>query len=391
MRSMTTSAPAQHPASDHGLPPAAWLVALASVPLLGPARLRALLALGDPRSVLERLAAGAPDVLAALAAASGRAEPTSLLRRCTRAAADVDVAAVWDAHVAAGVAVLDPARPPWPPSLDGDPDPPAVLFARGDPAALDGPTVAIVGTRRCTRYGWDIAHRLGTDLAGAGVVVISGLAVGIDAAAHRGAVDAGGAPPVGVVATGLDVTYPRRNARLWDEVAATGLLVGEAPLGTRPDRWRFPARNRIIAALADVVVIVESATRGGALHTVDEAIVRDRPVLAVPGPVTSAASAGTNRLLADVAAPACDADDVLLALGLSSCGRRSSGGGAGDGRPPPGLGAQILDALGWTPGTLDAVVAASGVELGTAAAALAELETAGWVVSDGGWYSRVHR
>ena len=178
------------------------------------------------------------------------------------------------------------------------------------------PRVAIVGTRRCTRYGFDLARELGADLAAAGVQVVSGLALGIDGAAHRGALDAaGGAPPIGVVASGLDVVYPRAPPAAVGGGRHRGSLLSECPLGTAPEAWRFPARNRIIAALADAVVVVESAGAGGSMYTVEEALARDRPVLAVPGSVRSAASAGTNRLLAEGAGVARDADDVLAAIG----------------------------------------------------------------------------
>ena len=128
---------------------------------------------------------------------------------------------------------------------------------------------------------------------------MSGLASGIDAAAHRGALAAGSAPPIGVVGSGLDTVYPRGQERLWRDVASAGVLLSEAPLGGAPERWRFPARNRVIAALADVVVVVESHRRGGSLHTVDEADRRGVEVMAVPGSVRNPAAAGTNELLAE--------------------------------------------------------------------------------------------
>ena len=156
---------------------------------------------------------------------------------------------------------------------------------------------------------------MGFDLARAGVRVLSGLALGIDAAAHKGALDAGGAV-VGVVGTGLDVVYPKRNRSLWAEVASLGLLVSEYPAGTQPERWRFPARNRLIAALSSGVVIVESHQRGGSLLTADEAVDRGKAVFSVPGSVVSPAADGTNGLIVDGASPVRHADDVLDALGL---------------------------------------------------------------------------
>lgn len=369
---------------------AAALAALASLPEVGPARLSALLRRGTPVEVLAALRTAEVDADAELAAACRRGDPTGLLRTWGAAARAVDEAALWADHQLAGVEVLHPSCGAWPQVLLDDPEPPAVLFARGDVGVLGRrPAVAVVGTRRCTRYGWDIAHDLGAGLAAAGVHVVSGLADGIDAAAHRGALDAGGAPPVGVVATGLDVAYPSANRGLWREVADAGALASEAPLGTRPARWRFPARNRVIAALADVVVVVESRTRGGAMHTVDEAVRRDRPVLAVPGPITSAASAGSNRLLADVALPLCDVDDVLVALGLAATGGAGIDDGA-DASIADDLDAiAILEALGWTEATLDAVAVGAGLGLGATAAALARLEGKGLVADAGGRWQRV--
>lgn len=369
-------------------PTTAFVVGLASLPDVGPARLAALLRRGDPRRVLADLACGRLVVDADLADAIGRRDPRPLLERWRGAAAALDVDALWSAHLEAGVAVHTATDPSWPAAFAGDPDPPSLLFTRGDSSVLGhgSPAVAVVGTRRCTRYGWDVAHSLGLGLAAAGVRVVSGLAKGIDAAAHRGALDAAdGAPPVGVVGTGLDVVYPASSRSLWREVPAAGVLASEAPLGTAPARWRFPARNRVLAALADAVVVVESAGTGGALHTVDEALARDRPVFAVPGPITSPVSVGCNRLLADVAAPLCDVDDVLAAVGA-----RPAGTGLARLDPPEPGDLRALEAVAWTPTSLDHVVDGTGLGLGAAAGALARLEAAGHVVPAGpGRWQRV--
>src|SRR5947207_3064803 len=230
----------------------------------------------------------------------------------------VDVAMVWREYDAAGVAVHLLGTDGYPPELADDHEAPAVLFSVGDLSALDGPRVAIIGSRRCTRYGRDVAFDLGRDLARAGVRVVSGLALGIDGAAHLGVLAAGGgaAPPVAVVGSGLDVVYPRAHARLWSQVAEAGVVLSEAPLGARPEAWRFPARNRILAALADVVVVVESRAKGGSFHTVQAADLRGVPVMAVPGPVRSPVSCYTNELLVTGSPPARDIDDVLVALDL---------------------------------------------------------------------------
>jgi DNA processing protein len=345
----------------------AAVLAMASIASFGPKRLRAALALGPPAQTWARLVAGHP--------------PT--MRACgldRRPPADLDPGTILARHTALGMTLLVPGDPDWPPAFDEDPEPPVFLLASAPLPA--GPAVAIVGTRRCTGYGRSVAARLGAELAEAGVVVVSGLAAGIDAAAQRAAYDTGGAPVVGVIGSGPDVVYPRRNQRLWHDLASRGVLVGETPAGGQPLKWRFPARNRIIAALADVVVVVESRATGGSMHTVDAAQERDRPVMAVPGPITSPASAGTNRLLAEGCGPVCDTDDVLVALGLA----------AGE-RPKCGLRLEpadthLLDALGWEPSTVDEVVQRSGLGLAEVSRRLAELSVRGVVRDSGGWWER---
>ena len=290
----------------------ARLLCLLGLPHLGPGRLRAL-----------RAAYGSDAEVVAVVRAGGVADdvPLRMTAHRQRILADwaarlraVDPAAVLAAHRDLGVAVLVPGDHEWPAVLEDDPEPPALLCAAGDVGLLDHAGVAVIGTRSCTGVGRRVARSLGAGLATAGVTTVSGLALGIDGAAHRGALDAGGAP-LGVVACGLDVPYPRRNQDLWAAVRERGLLVSEYPLGVRPERWRFPARNRIIAALSCAVVVVESKQAGGSMLTVEEAIARDRPVYAVPGSVLSPSSAGTNQLLVDGCAPICGPDDVLFAIG----------------------------------------------------------------------------
>ena len=276
--------------------------------------------------------------------------------------------------------------PGYPELLADDHQAPEVLYWLGDLDALAHPRVAIVGTRRCTHYGREVAARLGRDLAAAGVAVVSGLALGIDGAAHRGALSANGAPVVGVVGSGLDVVYPKPHARLWAEVAARGLLLSEAPPGSRPEPWRFPARNRILAALADAVVVVESHPAGGSNHTVAAAIDRSIPVLAVPGPVTSSASAGANRLLVEGCPPVLDADDVLIAVGLTPRGGRS----VRDRRPPPtDVDSAVLAAVGWSPTSLETIAIRSGRPLADVATALHHLERDAWIRTADGWHERL--
>src|SRR5206468_7370876 len=180
---------------------------------------------------------------------------------------------------------------------------------------LSLPAVAIVGARACSSYGGQVARMLGRELAAAGLVVVSGLARGVDGEAHRGALEAGGAT-VGVLGCGVDRDYPAAHASLARGICEHGLVVSEYAPGVEPAPWRFPARNRIIAGLAVASVIVEARERSGALITADFALEAGREVFAVPGEITSSLSAGTNALLRLGATPLTRVYDVLEALGI---------------------------------------------------------------------------
>ncbi len=171
----------------------------------------------------------------------------------------------------------------------------------------------VVGSRRATAYGREVARDLSRELAAAGLIVVSGLAFGIDACAHRGALDAGG-PTIAVLGCGPDTSYPAAHRSLWRRIAETGVVISELPPGATPWRWSFPARNRVMAALAGMTVVVEAAARSGSLITADLAAELGRDLGAVPGPVTSRASAGPNELLAGGACVVRDAQDVLDAM-----------------------------------------------------------------------------
>lgn len=358
------------------LPPEAWAVALAGLPAMGPARLRSVLQRWPAREAWERV--------------RGRAvcDAGALTEVWAIAASTVDVGAAWQQHVEAGIGVAVLGSSTYPDALACDVEPPVVLFSVGDPSVVSGPRVAIVGTRNATRYGMDIARQLGFELSRAGVAIVSGLAMGIDGAAHAGALAAAVARPIAVVGSGLDVVYPRQNKSLWREVERVGVVLSESPLGAAPERWRFPARNRIIAALADAVIVVESREIGGSMHTVNEAETRGRPVFAVPGPVRSNASSGTNRLLRDGAHVLCDVSDVLVTLGLSAALTRS----IRDPRAEPVADDRtVLEAVGWSPASLDDLVARTQRPLAELALALSRLQDGGWVQARGGWYERVAR
>lgn len=207
------------------------------------------------------------------------------------------------------VAFEDEAYPAWLREIHG---PPNVLYCAGRPECLRQPAVAVVGSRRPTPYGRALAGSLARDLAARGAVIVSGLALGVDAAAHEGALEAG--ETAAVLGSGLDVLYPRENRRLAARIMERGVVVTEFPLGTRPDRLNFPVRNRIISGLALGVIVVEAAAKSGSLITAAFALEQDREVMAVPGNVTSEMSRGTNRLLKEGARLVEDWEDAAAGL-----------------------------------------------------------------------------
>lgn len=387
------SATPDHPAADPvpgrvpgtaDLPPAAFVAALAGFERMTSARLRGLLSRHEPADAYAVASgrASAPPALATvferwpeLAATWRRDGQRRDPRRC------------WEHCAEVGVEVVLSDDPRFPPQLLDDPAGPPALFVRGDLAVLAGRRAGIVGTRNATQQGIAIASAFGRELAAAGVVVVSGLARGIDGAAHRGALAADRAAPAAVVGNGPDRPYPRRNAELWEHVAGHGVIVSEWPPGTEPDAFRFPLRNRILAALCEVLVVVESRERGGSLITAREAASRGIDVFAVPGSIRSRASAGTNELLRDGAAPALDPGDVLVALGLD---HRRAHRTAFDPRPRPrGDEARVLEACRAEPLTVDDLAARFRLGLGQVSLLVARLERDGWIVDSGGWFEVV--
>ncbi len=204
----------------------------------------------------------------------------------------------------------------YPETLASIPDPPAMLFFRGGVAPGDlPPCAAVIGSRRCSLYGRRVARTLAGELAAAGVAVVSGLARGIDAEAHRGALDAGGVTAA-VLGSGVDVIYPAEHRGLSEKITVRGCLISEYPPGTQPARHAFPERNRLISGLSRAVVVVEAGERSGTMITVGTALDQGREVLAVPGEITCSSAVGTNRLIRDGAGIALGVSDVLLAMGL---------------------------------------------------------------------------
>jgi DNA processing protein len=322
------------------------------------------------------------------------AAETSSRRAIDRAAADLDAAA------AAGMRLICPEHPEWPTEM-------VLAFAAADEPALTEPlalwvrgpgrldalcahAVAVVGSRAATRYGTTIAGELGSGIAGQGWTVVSGAAIGIDGAAHRGALAVGGAT-VAVLACGADRAYPAAHQALLERIVATGLVVSEYPPGCVPGRHRFLVRNRIIAGLTTGTVVVEAGLRSGAHRTATDALTLGRDVLAVPGPVTSATSAGCHRLIRDGAVLVTRTDEVLE--GVSRIGADLAAPPVGaTRRPTDGLSAVALlvhDALptrvareiGW-------LALEAGLPVSAVRAALVDLERRGLVGQFGGRWQR---
>lgn len=368
------------------LPPAACAAALAGFEAMTVHRLRALLAVEpvEAFAVASGEASPPPGGLIAKVLADRRVRE-AWRRSATRRTPE----RVWSQCVELGidVAVVGDAR--YPAVLVHDRLPPPVLFSRGDPSLLgDGRRVGVVGTRNATAAGRHAASGIAGDLAAAGVHVVSGLARGIDGTAHRAVLDRSGpGRPVAVVASGLDVVYPREHAALWRAVEEVGVVVSEAPPGTPPEAHRFPLRNRIIAALSEVIVVVESRATGGSLITASEAAERGIPVMAVPGGIHNRAADGTNDLMRDGAAPVTEAADVLRALSID---HRRAGPLPLDQRArprPADLG--VYRACAEWPRTIDDVAHLVGGDLVVAAMAVARLEQAGWLGQADGWYEAI--
>lgn len=275
---------------------------------IGPARLRALLdAYGDIASAWEAPIADLRDI------GLDRRSIDSLIATRTT----LDLAAELETVTRSGVTVLTWDDPRYPARLRTISDAPPVLFLRGELAPEDDFGVAIVGTRNCSNYGRDVARLLASDLAGAGVTIISGLARGIDAVAHRAALDAGGRT-IGVLGSGVDIIYPWENRQLAADILARGALISEYPLGTQPEANNFPPRNRIVSGLSRGVVVVEAGEQSGALITARMAADQGRDVFAVPGGIFARGSQGANRLIRDGATPVLAASDILDALNLTT-------------------------------------------------------------------------
>ncbi|HUG04176.1 MAG TPA: DNA-processing protein DprA [Steroidobacteraceae bacterium] len=289
---------------------------------------------------------------------------------------------------------LTPDDPRYPPQLAAVPGYPEVLFVSGDPAVLVLPQIAIVGSRSATAAGRETAFEFASALAAAGLAITSGLALGIDAAAHRGALAAGGRT-IAVCGTGLDRVYPAEHASLAAAIAARGALVSEFPPGTPPLAVNFPQRNRLMSALSRGVLVIEAAARSGSLITARLAGEQGRDVLAVPGSIHNALARGCHRLIKDGAALVETPDDVLSVIGFAHVpppAKTASGARdvAENGADRLDSGAEmLLNALGFGPADLDRLVERTGLAAHTVVSTLQMLELAGRVESlTGGRYCR---
>jgi len=354
--------------------------ALSAVPRLGTRRLSAMLAVQSPSKAMEMLGREAP----------GAQEIAAMKQKLEDGSMSVSYVGARD----------------YPALLLDDVARPAVLFFRGDLNVLQQRRVGIVGTRSATAAGRYMASHLAYDLSEQGVAIVSGLARGIDAWAHKGVLlaldrdtkshdgkisarDSHCGQAIAIVASGLDVTYPKENAELWKFVAENGLLLTESPPGTMPEAFRFPLRNRILAALSEVLVVIESHAKGGSMITVEEAQRRDIAVMAVPGSPRSLSSAGTNLLLQQGCAPVVDATDVMVALGLDN--RRNHPQVFDSRRTPSTQDQELISHMRGEAVTLDQLLMRTRTDLVQTALALGRLESEGWVVNNAGWWEVLGR
>ncbi|MEZ5238597.1 MAG: DNA-processing protein DprA [Microthrixaceae bacterium] len=368
---------------------AGFVAALAGLEGMGPVRLRRLLASRPPESLWRGLADRSERVVALQVA------PAALVDSwCASAAGSPEVPAAMGSRLRSlGVEVLRGSVLPQ--RLRADLDPPGALFVAGSPLTPEAASaVAVVGTRRASDYGLRVARSLGSELASAGVSVVSGLATGIDAAAHAGALAAevGAAGHVAVIGAGHDRPCPVRNRALARAISGRGSVIGEVPPGVASAPWRYPVRNRLIAALADVVVVVESGSAGGSMSTVSEALARDRVVMAVPGPVGRRSSEGCHDLIRDGAGICTAASDVIEALGLLGRPPRAPSAPTSLVGPatlrPSAHGHDVLEALAEEPLAIESLASRTSMSLGELSEVLCELGSAGLVTCGAGWVRR---
>lgn len=330
-----------------------WM-ALSFVPGLGSKGIKQLVArFGNPQEVFSACRTGLKDSGIRKNVLAGLADPVPLRKKAKL---------LFKRLQNGGAGAVCPDDPEYPQPLKEIADTPPVLYVQGRIELLGSLCLAMVGSRAATAYGKRSSFVLAQTLASAGVTVVSGLASGIDSEAHRGALSVQGAT-IGVLGCGLDVVYPRQNGGLYDQIRREGLLVSEYPLGTQPDGFRFPARNRIIAGLSRGVVVVEAARKSGSLITAEMALDEGREVFAVPGQIDSFKSSGAHWLLQQGAKLVQSAEDILVEIGCGLEGNLPDEGGPngliGSGIDPEAR--ELLQAIDVYPGSRNGLIAASGL------------------------------
>jgi DNA processing protein len=293
---------------------------------------------------------------------------------------DVSLDRVWERLQESGIKVLTWEDQAYPKRLIEIDQPPPVLYLRGDLLPEDDWAVAVVGTRRITGYGRQVAEEISSFLANNGITVISGLARGVDSVAHKSALDAGGRS-LAVLGNGVDQIYPPEHRRLADAIVQHGALISDYPPGTPPDSVNFPPRNRIISGLSQAVVIVEAGERSGALITANFAAEQGRDVFAVPGNINAPQSKGTNRLIQQGANPLLDAQEILEMLNLTQIVEHRAARAA---LPVDPTEARLLGVIGHEPRHIDDICRQSDLPIDQVSATLALMELKGIVRQVGG-------
>lgn len=357
------------------VPERAWWLAFMQVPRIGSARILNLLrefgTLETAWNVSER------ELRDAL--------PSNVVDDVLKARADLDVPALYERTTRSGVNITCWIDDSYPTLLKEVPAPPPLLYYRGQLIETDSTAVAIVGTRKVTAYGREMAYRIAFDLAKAGVTIISGLALGVDGIAHRAALEAGGRT-ISVLGSGIDVIYPGRHRDLARKIEDQGAVLTEYAPGTQPDRYNFPPRNRIISGLSRGVVVIEAPERSGALITVDFAAEQGRDAFAVPGPVHAPNSSGCNKILREGATLVRSAEDVLEDLHIRPVGQDEP---AHHQATLSDEERRLLSVLASEPQHIDDIAARLGKTVSDVSGELMMLELQGSVHSDGsGYYSR---
>ncbi len=351
--------------------PLAYWIAFNRVRGIGPARLRALL---DVFGSVEE----------AWHAPAGKLSEVGLDRRSLanmiEARGTLDLEAELARLRSAGVSALTWEDPGYPARLLTISDAPPLLYVRGELCPEDDWAVAMVGTRQATAYGREVVRQVAGDLVRAGVTIVSGLAVGIDAEAHRAALNGKGRT-IAVLGCGIDIIYPWDNRKLAGEIAASGAIISDYPLGARPEAANFPPRNRIISGLSRAVVVIEAGERSGALITARFAAEQGRDVLAVPGSIFNRSSQGTNQLIREGARPVLSANDVLEELDMGAVAEQAE---ARVLLPADETEALVLKHVGTEPVHMDDVRQASGLPIATVSSTLALMELKGLVRQVGG-------